>query len=317
MLLDEVDITIKAGHGGGGKVSFGPGKTSGPDGGDGGKGADVYVDVTSDLFALNQFSKSKIVEAENGEAGRRRKEFGSGGKDLTVILPLGTELVDKESDEIIKLDNLADHLLVCKGGLGGRGNVKFASPVNTTPRYAQSGLPGQIRKFKVYLKLIADFGLIGLPNSGKSSLLNELTNANAKVGDYQFTTLEPNLGVLDGRVLADIPGLIEGASIGKGLGIRFLKHIEKVGLLLHCIAANSEDPVRDYQIIRKELGDYKKELLEKKEIILLTKSDLVDIKDLEKKKTKLKKFTKEILIVSIHDWDSLNVLKKLLATSIL
>lgn len=309
MLIDEVDIKLSGGHGGAGRVSFLPGKHSGPDGGNGGKGGDLYLKVTPDLFALNQFSKSKLVEAENGEMGGRNKRFGKDGEDKYIVLPIGTEITDQQSVEVIKLENLSDQILICEGGLGGRGNAEFASASRTTPMYAQKGLPGQVREFKVVLKLIADFGLIGLPNAGKSSLLNELTNANAKIGDYNFTTLEPNLGVLEKKVLADIPGLIEGASEGKGLGHKFLKHIEKVGLLLHCISATSEDVIKDYQVIRKELGDYNPELLEKKEIILLTKSDLVDRKDLEKKKKNLKKVKKEIIVVSIHDWDSLNLLK--------
>jgi GTPase len=309
MLIDEVDIILRGGHGGAGKVSFGRGKYSGPDGGNGGKGGSIYLKVTSDLTALNQFSKETVLTGENGTAGGSNQKFGKDGKDLILTLPLGTELIDKKNGDVFKLEELDQEVLICKGGLGGKGNTEFKSPSNTTPMYAQKGLNGQERELKVHLKLIADFGLIGLPNAGKSSLLNELTNANAKVGDYNFTTLEPNLGVLEGRVIADIPGLIEGASSGKGLGIRFLKHIEKVGLLLHCISAISEDPVKDYQIIRKELGDYNLELLEKEEIILLTKSDLAEPKELEKKKKELKKFKKDILTVSVHDWDSLTALK--------
>lgn len=309
MLLDEVDIKLSGGHGGAGKVSFGPGKRSGPDGGNGGRGGDVYINVTSDLTALNQFSKKKSISAEEGSQGMGNQRSGKDGNNLIVTVPIGTELIDRNTGEIFKLEDLSQEVLICKGGLGGKGNAEFKSSSNTTPTYAQKGLEGQIREFKANLKLIADFGLVGLPNAGKSSLLNELTNANAKVGDYNFTTLEPNLGVLESHVIADIPGLIEGASEGKGLGIKFLKHIEKVGLLLHCISSDSKDPEKDYKIIRKELGDYNPELLEKEEIILLTKSDLVDKKDLEKKKTELKKFKKEIIMVSIHDWDSLNVLK--------
>ncbi len=313
MLIDEIEITLIAGHGGAGKVSFGPAKRSGPDGGNGGKGGDIYIKATTDIYGLNQFSKTKILTAEDGKAGMSAKRFGENGKDLEIIMPLGTELED-ENGEVVKLDNLESRILICKGGLGGRGNFEFRSPTNTTPYYAQRGLEGQRRNFKVYLKLIADFGLIGLPNAGKSSLLNELTNANAKIGDYRFTTLEPNLGVINGKVIADIPGLIEGASSGKGLGIKFLKHIEKVGLLLHCISAESEDLENDYKIIRRELGEFDSELLNKKEVILLTKIDLISKDQLKEKIKILRKLNKNLLEVSIYDFDSLEKLKKSLTS---
>lgn len=310
MLIDEVEIILKAGHGGAGKVSFNPGKKAGPNGGNGGKGGDIYISVTSDLRALNQFSKTKIIEAENGEMGNNFQKSGRNGKDLEIIMPLGTELLDLETEKVYKLENLDDRILICKGGIGGRGNFELKSPRNTTPMYAQKGLSGEERKFKVELKFIADFGLIGLPNAGKSSLLNELTAANAKIADYPFTTLEPNLGVWQGKVIADIPGLIEGASEGKGLGIRFLKHIEKVKLLLHGVPADSENILKDYQVVRKELEKYNPELTEKPEIIILTKTDLVDQKQIKQKITQLQKFKKKVIPVSIHDWDSLKDLEK-------
>ena len=284
MFIDEVEITLRAGHGGAGKVSFYPGLKSGPDGGNGGKGGDIYLKVTSDLTALNQFSREKFLRAEGGEPGGSNRKFGKDGKDLEISLPLGTSLIDKTSGEEIELNDLNQKVLVCKGGLGGRGNFEFKSSRRTTPMFAQKGLPGEEKHFKVVLKSIADFGLIGLPNAGKSSLLNELTAAKAKIADYPFTTLEPNLGVLGspstppgrsgrGKILADIPGLIEGASEGKGLGIKFLKHIEKVSLLLHCIEADSDDLVRDYHTVMEELKSFNPALLKKKEIILVTKSD--------------------------------------------
>ncbi len=312
MFIDEVDISAVAGHGGAGKVSFGPGKKSGPDGGNGGKGGDLYIRATTDIYGLNQFSKTKELRAENGRAGGGTRKSGEDGRDLEISMPLGTELLDKDTGEVISLDNLEQKILMGKGGLGGRGNYEFRSSANTTPTYAQKGLAGQKRNFRVHLKLIADFGLIGLPNAGKSSLLNELTAANAKIGEYQFTTLELNLGVLDGRVIADLPGLIEGAAKGRGLGIKFLKHIEKVGLLLHCISAETKDLKKDYQVIRKELGEYNPNLLEKKEIVLLTKTDLVDKKDLKEKIKILRKLNKDVIEVSIHDWESLEKLKKIL-----
>lgn len=312
MLIDEVEIVLKGGHGGAGKVSFYPGAKAGPDGGNGGRGGDVYISATSDLTALNRFTKDKVLSAEKGENGDGNRKFGSDGGDIDIKMPVGTWLLDKITGEEFELKTTEDKIMICKGGLGGRGNFEFKSSRRTTPLYAQSGLPGQERELQVILKLIADFGLIGLPNSGKSSLLNELTAASAKVANYPFTTLEPNLGVLDGRVIADIPGLIEGAAEGRGLGIKFLKHIEKVGLLLHTVSLESDDPVKDYQTVRSELEKYNPELLEKKEIILLTKSDLLDKKELEKKLKVMKKFKKEILSVSIYDWESINRLKILL-----
>ncbi len=312
MLIDEVEIILTAGHGGAGKVSFNPGQKAGPNGGNGGRGGDIYLSVTSDLRALNQFSKTKLKEAENGEMGANFQKSGRDGKDLELEMPLGTELTDLQTNEKFVLDDLNSRLLICKGGLGGRGNFELKSSRNTSPEYAQRGLPGQERNLKVELKFIADFGLIGLPNAGKSSLLNELTAANAKIADYPFTTLEPNLGVWNGRVIADIPGLIEGAAEGKGLGIRFLKHIEKVKLLLHAVPADSENIVEDYQVVRKELEKYNPELIEKPEIIILTKTDLVDQKQIKQKITQLQKFKKKVIPVSIHDWDSLKDLEKFL-----
>lgn len=314
MLIDEVDITLKAGHGGAGKVSFYPKEKAGPDGGNGGRGGDIYIKTTSDLTALNQFTKNKIIEAGRGEPGGNFCKFGSDGRDIEISMPVGTVLTDKLSGDVLELNQVGEKILVCKGGIGGRGNAELKSARRTTPMYAQKGMPGQERELQVILKLIADFGLIGLPNSGKSSLLNELTAASAKVADYPFTTLEPNLGVINRRIIADIPGLIEGAAEGKGLGIKFLKHIEKVGLLLHTVAVDSEDVVGDYLAVIHELEKYNPELTQKKEIILLTKSDLAEKSQVEDASKKLKKFKKQILPVSIYDFESIENLKKLLLT---
>ena len=311
MLIDEVEIIVEGGHGGAGSVSF-IGKHGGPDGGDGGKGGDVYVEATTDLYALNRFLSKSTLSAENGKPGAERLKSGNGGEDLVIIVPVGTVLIEESGIEI-DLNDLDKKILLVKGGLGGRGNAFFKSSRNTTPEYAQSGLPGEEKKLNLKLKLIAEFGLIGLPNAGKSSLLNEITNAEAKIGDYPFTTLEPNLGMLNGKILADVPGLIEGASEGKGLGHRFLKHIEKVKLLLHCISSESEDLLKDYQVIHKELKAYNPMLLEKDEIILLTKSDLLETKEMEKKIKLLSKTKKKIVPLSIHNWESLQELIELLS----
>lgn len=315
MLIDDVSITVSGGHGGPGKVSFLSKMGMGPDGGDGGMGGDVFVVVSSDIYGLSQFLSKKKLTAENGQPGGKNNKAGADGKDLILTMPLGTFLINQETNEEIELNDLSQKILLAKGGLGGRGNASFKSPSNTTPRYAQKGLLGEEKKFNLRLKLIADFGLIGLPNAGKSSLLNELTNASAKIGAYPFTTLEPNLGVLKGKVIADIPGLIEGASEGKGLGHKFLKHIEKVKLMLHCISSESENPMADYKTIHAELKKYNPELLEKEEVILLTKSDLVDKKNLDKKIKALLKTKKKILPISVHDWESIQELIKLLGKS--
>lgn len=260
MLVDEITIKISAGHGGAGK--FAPIKAfkSAYHPGDGGRGGDVYVTTTSDLSALNRFVGVTQIKAGDGEPGGANNSTGKSGKDIEITVPVGTSVNDLE------LDNLGQRVLLCKGGLGGRGgNLR-----------AQAGLPGESITARLVLKLIAKYGLIGLPNAGKSTLLNGLTNANAQVGAYPFTTLEPNLGVYNGQIIADIPGLIEGASDGKGLGIRFLKHIEKVSLLLHCIASDSQDVLKDYQTVNAELEKFGHGLIDKPQIVVLTKTDLVN-----------------------------------------
>lgn len=309
MLIDEVEITIRAGHGGAGKVSF---DGNGPDGGNGGKGGDVFITATSDLRALNQFSSDSNVVATDGMAGTKRRSSGKKGKDVVVIIPMGTSLTDQDSGEVWEINNHEENILICKGGLGGRGNFEFKSSKNRSPSYAQPGLAGEYKKFHVVLKFIADFGLIGLPNTGKSSLLNELTNANASVGAYPFTTLEANLGAFGQKIIADIPGLIEGASQGKGLGTKFLKHIEKVKMLLHCVAADSEDVLTDYETINEELRKFSPDLINKSRLILLTKTDLVDKKTIAEKIKQLTKLKFPIYPVSIHDLASLEKIKQVL-----
>lgn len=303
MLLDKVDVTFKAGDGGNGIVSFKK-IGRGPDGGNGGKGGDFYIVVSSDLTLLNQFSRKSLIAAEKGVDAGNNIRYGRKGEDIEVTLPLGTVLINKDTgEEILELTKIGEKIKLLKGGTGGMGNYEFRSARNTTPMYAQKGQSAEVLNLTLNLKLIADYGLIGLPNSGKSSLLNELTGANAKTANYAFTTISPNLGVLNSKIIADIPGLIEGASTGKGLGINFLKHIEKVKVLIHCIDSTSEDFNKDYETVRNELSKYNKEMLKKKEIILLTKSDLISDK---------RKF-KNAIPISIYDFESLETLKKLLS----
>lgn len=203
-------------------------------------------------------------------------------------------------------------MLIVKGGRGGKGNFHFRSATNTSPKQFQEGLPGDLFTARLELKLIADVGLIGLPNAGKSSLLNELTMAKSKVANYPFTTLEPNLGVYYELILADIPGLIEGASVGKGLGIKFLRHIERVKIIFHLISAESENPAKDYKIIKNELKIYNKELLKKTEYVFLSKSDTLPAEEIKKKIVALKKISKNIFPVSVYDWNSLEKVKEIL-----
>lgn len=311
MFKDEAEITVQGGHGGAGIVSFGKKMGSGPDGGNGGRGGDVYFKGVNDITLLSQFSTQTFFEAEYGHPGGKNRKTGKDGDDLVIILPVGTTVADAKTKEVLfEIKNVDQKVLICKGGKGGRGNYEFRNPRRTTPEFAQQGLPGEKKSIFIILKIIADFGLIGLPNAGKSSLLNELTNAKSKVAHYPFTTLTPNLGMFDGKVIADIPGLIEGASGGRGLGVSFLKHIEKVGTLLHCVSSETSDPLADYKVIRKELESYNKELLKKPETVLITKSDLTDQKTIEKITKKLKNKAEKVLPVSIYDWESVEKLKR-------
>ena len=313
MLIDDVTIEVRAGNGGRGGVAFNTAKMAlGPTGGNGGRGGSVYMEGVSDLGALNQFRYKKEVYAQDGERGRAQFVDGTGGEDIVLRIPVGTVirgLTRQEDTEIVKV---GERILAAKGGRGGKGNFKFRSPHNTTPKEFQPGLPGEIFQIRLELKLIADVGLIGLPNVGKSSLLNELTNAKSKVANYKFTTLEPHLGAYYDLILADIPGLIEGASQGKGLGIKFLRHVERTGTLFHFVSAESESPAEDYRVIREELGGYSTGLLQKKEYVFLSKADTADAADVKKKVTALKKLNPSVIPISIHDADSLNSVKKIL-----
>lgn len=311
MFIDEAEITVQGGDGGSGKVAFFKNR-SGPCGGNGGRGGNLYFKTNLNLIDLNKFSQTTFYKAENGQQGGSNRRLGMNGKDLYLSVPLNTSIIDKKNNEEITLTDKLSNVLICRGGKGGLGNDMFKTSTNQTPRHATAGRKGQEKNITLILKLIADFGLIGLPNAGKSSLLNKLTNAKAKIANYPFTTLEPNLGVINGKVIADIPGLIEGASAGKGLGIKFLKHIEKVSLLLHCISSESENIEKDYQTVIEEISKYNRAILEKKTILLLTKTDLVS-KDIIKAKIKtLKKFKLPIIPVSIYEDTSLDQVRNVL-----
>jgi len=264
----------------------------GPDGGDGGDGGDVYIEAVKDLSLLSKYIHKDKFEAEDGKPGEGRSKTGKGGSDLVIDLPVGSVLSNLNTGERFELSKIGQKDLILKGGKGGLGNEKFKSSTNQTPREFTPGQKGEQADFKIELELFADAGLIGLPSAGKSSLLNALTGAKSKVAEYHFTTLEPHLGDLYGYILADIPGLIEGASQGKGLGHKFLRHIKRTRILFHLIAADSEDAKEDYRVIRKELEDFDKELADKEEIIIISKIDEVsedrinEIEDLFRKEGK-------------------------------
>jgi GTP-binding protein len=308
MLIDKVTLHIKAGKGGDGVVRWRREKGipfGGPAGGDGGRGGDVYLKVVRDIGALAAYMHKKEFEAEAGEMGMKRSMHGGDGKDLTLNVPLGAVIHNREYDIHYECMTDGEIIKILKGGKGGLGNENFKTSTNRTPMEFTKGDLGEFATFDIELRLIADTGLIGLPNAGKSSLLNALTRAGAKVADYAFTTLEPNLGAYYSYVLADIPGLIEGASDGKGLGHKFLRHITRTHTLVHLIAADNEDVVETYKLIRNELGAYDKALLEKDEIVVLSKVDTVDPKEVEKKKKALEKATKkDVVTLSLFDDES-------------
>jgi GTP-binding protein len=318
VLIDDVTITLKAGDGGNGAVTFHP-MRGGPSGGNGGDGGDIYLIGINDIDALSQFKFKKSLSAENGGPGERQDKDGRDAPDLYIKIPIGTRISVNDSGWIYEIKDSKTPFLVAKGGIGGRGNDEFKSATNQTPRFAEKGKPGQEKKLRLQLRLIADVGFVGLPNAGKSSLLQALTNARPKIGNYPFTTLEPNLGVLTAAqssekdiILADIPGLIEGASAGRGLGIKFLKHIEKTSIIAHCIDISQANLTEVYNTVRKEFSQYNPGLLAKKEIILLTKTDLLEDPDINKKIKSLSKLNKTTIPVSILDDESLLNLKKVL-----
>lgn len=313
MLIDDVVIKIKAGRGGDGTVAFNKTKMSlGPTGADGGRGGSIYLEGVSDLGALIQFRYKKEITAKNGGRGKMQLNDGEDGEDIVLRVPVGTVIHNLDTNEDSEVISIGQKMLVAKGGRGGRGNFKFRSPTNTSPEESEEGRLGEEARLRLELKLIADVGFVGLPNVGKSSLLNELTRANSKVANYHFTTLEPNLGAYYELILADLPGLIEGASEGKGLGIKFLRHVERTRTLFHFISAESPSPTKDYETIRGELGAYNKDLLDKVEYVFLSKADTLSKEELAEKLALLKNTGKEVLPISIHDTDALERVAEIL-----
>ena len=317
--VDELTISAKAGKGGDGVVRWLHLKGlefAGPSGGNGGNGGDIYLRAVRDINLLSRYRSSNEFRAGDGAPGENRGKDGKGGKDLCTDVPRGSIVVNETTGERYELLSEGEKVLVLKGGRGGAGNRVFKSSVNRSPEQSYPGARGEEARLRIELRLIADAGLIGLPNAGKTTLLNTLTGASAKVGAYPFTTLEPNLGMLHEFVIADIPGLIEGASEGKGLGSKFLRHISRTNILLHCISLESDDLLRDYKTVRGELSDWGERLEEKKEILILTKSDSRDAKDIKKIRKEFTPLKKDILTVSILDDASIKVLKKTLTETL-
>ncbi len=308
--LDQVKIFIKAGDGGSGSASMRREKFveyGGPDGGDGGKGASVILRSERNLNTLIDYRYTQHFKAERGQNGMGKNKTGRGGKDLHLKVPIGTQVFEEDNKTLIfDFKNEKEEFLIAKGGKGGLGNTNFKSSTNRAPRKFTKGTSGEEFWIWLQLKTIADIGIIGLPNAGKSSLLASITNATPKIANYKFTTINPNLGVAsyDNReiTIADIPGLIEGAHLGVGLGIKFLKHIERCKILLHLIDITEKDLNYSYNQVRNEMKKYSKKLLNKKEIIVLNKTDLLEKKKIDQI---VKNFTKnkdsEVLSLSVLD----------------
>ena len=316
--LDQAKIFIKAGNGGSGSASFRREKFvefGGPDGGDGGDGGSIVFESDRNLNTLIDYRYTQHFKASHGSPGSKRNKSGAKGKDLILKVPVGTQIYEEDNNTLIyDFTKNKDRFLVASGGEGGLGNVRFKSSVNRAPRKKTNGRVGEEFWIWLQLKVIADIGIVGLPNAGKSSLLAAITNANPKIANYKFTTINPNLGVAsyDNKeiTLADIPGLIEGAHSGSGLGIKFLKHIERCKTLLHLIDVNEDNLINIYKQIRNELKKYSKELVKKNELIVFNKIDLIDKKILNEKIKKFEnKIKKKVLTLSTLNKSSVSKIK--------
>jgi len=292
--VDYVKINVRSGNGGKGSAHLRREKyvaKGGPDGGNGGRGGNIVFLSDKNLWTLFHFKFQKHFKAENGGDGSKSRSSGSNGKDEIIRVPVGTVVKDSDTNQILyESINDGDKKIIVEGGKGGLGNWNFKSPTNQTPRYAQSGITGVEKKLTIELKVLADVGLVGLPNSGKSTLLSVLTDAKPKIANYEFTTLKPNLGIVKYRdyntfVISDIPGIIEGASKGKGLGHHFLRHIERNSILVILISVESENVKKTFDILINELKTYNSELMDKEKLLVISKCDLIETKDLDKIKS--------------------------------
>ena len=327
--IDEAYLEIKAGDGGSGASSFRREKYipfGGPDGGDGGKGGDIFFKVNTNVNTLVDFQNKKIFNAKNGQKGAGKNKFGAAGDDLYIEVPLGTVVYDNSTgEELIDCNKKDAKYIIAKGGDGGLGNAKFKSSTNQAPRKSTPGFEGEKRSIRLELKSLADVGLVGFPNAGKSTFLNNISSAKPKIGDYPFTTLRPNLGTIKGNessyVIADIPGLIEGASEGAGLGIKFLKHISRTGLLLIFVDLNSSEslsPVQQITLLKNELDSFKDDLTQKVSWIICNKIDLIQKEQLRSIKEQIEKDlkikSKEIFFISAATGEGTKDLLKSLET---
>lgn len=307
--VDDVRIVAHAGKGGDGVVRWLRNKETargGPSGGDGGRGGDVVLVGVRDIAALSYYRYEKRFKAENGEAGMNELRHGADGGDCELRVPIGTVATIEETGETVEVTSENERVVLFKGGRGGYGNAHFKSSTHQNPFEQTDGKPGGAGQVQLTLKLIAEIGLIGLPNAGKSSLLNAMTNAKSKVGNYPFTTLGPHLGDYFGHIIADIPGLIEGASTGRGLGTKFLKHVERTGILLHLVSAEQDDVARAYTEVRREVEQFGRGLADKSEVVILSKIDLISPEERETMVDQLRTATgREVVTVSISDTASL------------
>ncbi|MDU7330195.1 MAG: GTPase ObgE [Finegoldia magna] len=327
MFIDVAKIELKAGKGGDGSVAFRREKyepSGGPAGGDGGDGGSIIIVGDKDIKTLMDYSYKSIYKAENGGDGRNKKQFGKKGEDLILKVPVGTLIKDYDTDTVIyDVKHDKEEFVICKGGKGGKGNVHFKSSIRQAPRFAEPGVKGEEKTIKLELKLLADVGLIGLPNVGKSTLLSIMSNARPKIANYHFTTLEPNLGVCKvgekSFVLADIPGLIEGASEGLGLGHDFLKHIERTKILVHVLdisGSEGRNPIEDFELINSELASYNIKLNDKKMLVVLNKTDLGAEDNIKEFREKYSDKVDEIVEISAATTENVDKLMYLIADTL-
>lgn len=310
--VDEIKLKLSAGKGGDGVERWLRGKgrpLMGPAGGNGGRGGDVYALAIRNVHVLAKYRYKSEFKAENGEPGAKNSLHGKDGEDTVLELPIGSVVTNQETGERVSLEKDGEKISLLKGGKGGLGNEHFKSSTNRSPKEWTPGEEGESADFLIELELVADLGLIGLPNAGKSSLLNSLTRAQAKVGSYQFTTLEPNLGEMFGFIVADLPGLIEGAAEGKGLGHKFLRHVKRTKMLAHLVSLENENISIAYKTVRGEIKKYDPALLNKKEVLILTKSDMVSENALVKIIKSVKKLNKNVLIISLYDDKSVKIVR--------